>query len=99
MRYNSHTLKFLTLKNIIQYGTDDPTYKKEKDHGKGEQTCGCQGERAGSGMDGQFGVLEGFYIWNVWARGSLLYSSGKCVSLGHFAVKKKLNKHCKSAIL
>ena len=26
----------------IKYGTNDPTYKIETDHGRGEQTCVCQ---------------------------------------------------------
>ena len=26
----------------LKYGTDDPIDKKERDHGPGEQTCGCQ---------------------------------------------------------
>ena len=27
----------------LKYGTNDPTYKTETDHGHGEQTCVCQG--------------------------------------------------------
>ena len=25
----------------LKYGTNDPIYKIESDHGHGEQTCGC----------------------------------------------------------
>ena len=36
----------------LKSSTDDPMYKKETDHGHGEQTCGCQeGEgRKGDGL-------------------------------------------------
>ena len=40
--------------NLI-YGTNEPFHRKET-HGLGEQTCGCQGGRGGSGMDWEFGV-------------------------------------------
>lgn len=30
--------------------------EKKRTHGLGEQTCGCQGEGGGSGMDWEFGV-------------------------------------------
>ena len=30
--------------------------ERKQTHGYGEQTCGCQGEGGGSGMDGEFGV-------------------------------------------
>ena len=29
----------------LKYGTNDPIYKTEMDHGQGEKTCGCQGGR------------------------------------------------------
>ena len=32
-----------------------PTEKKQS-HGRGEQTCACQGGGGGSGMDWEFGV-------------------------------------------
>ena len=28
----------------LKYGTHDPTYKTESDHGQGEQTCDSQGD-------------------------------------------------------
>ena len=40
----------------LKDGTDDPIYKTETDNGHGEQTCGCQREGRGSGMDREFGV-------------------------------------------
>ena len=40
----------------LKYGTGDPIYKTETGCGHGEQTCGCQGEWGGSGMDREFGV-------------------------------------------
>ena len=53
----------------------------EIDHGQGEQTWGVQGERGGSGMDGHFGGFldVNWYIWNGWATGAVLYSTGNCV--------------------
>ena len=30
--------------------------EKKQSHGLGEQTCGCQGEGGGGGMDLEFGV-------------------------------------------
>ena len=36
------------------YGTNEPIYRTET-HGHGEQTCGCQGRRGGSGMDWESG--------------------------------------------
>ena len=42
----------------LKYATDDPTYKTEKDHGQGEQTCGSQwgGRRQ----------WDGWTVWNFW---------------------------------
>ena len=37
-----------------KYGTNEPIYKRETDHGHGEQTFGCQ--EGGSGMDWELGV-------------------------------------------
>ena len=37
----------------LKYGTDDPIYKIETDHGHGKQTCGCWW--GGRGVDGEFG--------------------------------------------
>ena len=33
----------------LKYGTDDPIYKIERDHGHGEQICVCQGKGEGVG--------------------------------------------------
>ena len=32
-------------------------YRKEN-HGQGEETCGCQGEVGGSGMDRELGLID-----------------------------------------
>ena len=40
----------------IKDGRDDPSYKTERDHGHGEQTCGCWREGGRSGMDREFEV-------------------------------------------
>ena len=40
---------------ILKYGTNDPIYKPETDHGHGEQTYICQGEKGREG-DG----------WGIW---------------------------------
>ena len=40
--------------NLI-YGTNESIYRKQT-HGPGEQTCGCQGGRGGSGMDWDLGA-------------------------------------------
>ena len=38
----------------LKYGTNDPIYKR-KDHGQGEQTCGCWG-----GVEGKW---DGLGVW------------------------------------
>ena len=40
--------------NLI-YGTNELSHRKEN-HGLGEQICGCQGGRGGSGKDWELGV-------------------------------------------
>ena len=35
----------------LKYGTDDPIYKTETDHGHGDQTCVCLEVGGGSGTD------------------------------------------------
>jgi len=52
-------------------------------------------------MDGHFGGLGGCkLLYLKWmGNGALLYSTGKCVWLGHFAVQQNLKKHCKSTII
>ena len=39
----------------LKYGIDEPIYRTET-HNHGEQTCGCQEEGGGCGMDWQLGV-------------------------------------------
>ena len=49
----------------LKYGTNDPIYKTEKDHGHGEPTCGCQGEGRKE-WDGRvvWSLMPNSYIWN-----------------------------------
>ena len=71
----------------LKYGTNEPIYKTETDHGHGEQTCGCQGwETGGGGMDGEF-VVGGCQLLHLKWMGIevLLNSTGKCVWLSYFA--------------
>ena len=58
----------------------NPTTKQKQTHRCREQTCGCQGERGGSGMDGEFGVNR----WKLPRFGRintkvLLYSAGNYI--------------------
>ena len=52
----------------LKYGTNDPSYKTETDHGHGKQTCGCQGLGGGEREWDGWGVLglvdANRYIWN-----------------------------------
>ena len=59
-------------------------YKTERDHGHGEQICGCQEEGGGSGMDGEFEVRRCKLLYLEWIRnGVLLFSTENYVqSLG-----------------
>ena len=46
------------------YSTNEPFHRKEN-HGLGEQTCGCQGEGGGSGVDWELGLMDANYcLWN-----------------------------------
>jgi len=78
----------------IKYGTNDPIYKAETNHGHGEHTCVCWREGVGwtrvrdwciqtitLGMDGHW-------------MGSYCTAQGT-VWLGHFAIKEKLKKYGK----
>ena len=40
----------------LKYDTDDPTKQKQITDMGSKQTCGCQGEGGGTGMDAGFGV-------------------------------------------
>ena len=68
----------------LRYGANDPIYKRETDHGQGEQTCGGWGEGGGSGMDGEFGAVRCKLLYLEWIiNGFLLHSTGNYVqSLG-----------------
>ena len=54
--------------NLI-YGTNGPIYRKEI-HGRGEQTCGCQG--GGSGMDWESGVSRCKLLYLEWISNEIL---------------------------
>ena len=49
--------------NLI-YGINEPFHRKEN-HGLGEQTHGCQWGGGGSGLIGNFGLIDACYcLWN-----------------------------------
>ena len=68
----------------LKYGTSDPIYKTETDHGQGEQTCGCHGEEGGSEMHEEFGVGRNKLLHLKWISNEVLpRSTGNYVqSLG-----------------
>ena len=55
----------------LKYGTNEPIYKTEKDHGHDGQTSVCQ-EGGGRGrLSGSLGLVDAdCYIWNGWVMGS-----------------------------
>ena len=54
--------------------------EKKQTHGHGEQTCGCQGEEGGSGMDWGFGVSRCKLLHLEWiSNDGLLYSIGNSI--------------------
>ena len=51
---------------------NDPIYKKETDHGHGEQTCDCRGwgRERGSAMEAKLVLADAnYYVWNGEAMG------------------------------
>ena len=59
----------------LKYGTNEPVCETETDHPHGEQTCCCQGEGRGNGMDRKFGVSRGKLLYLEWIiNGVLLYN-------------------------
>ena len=70
------------------------------DHGQESRIGVPRGERGGSGMNGHlrdfFGCKLLYLEWM--GNGALLYSTGKYVWFGHFALQPNLKKHCKSII-
>ena len=56
--------------NLI-YSTDEPFHRKET-HGLGEQTCGCQGGRGGSGVDWELGVNRCIMLPSGWISNGIL---------------------------
>ena len=77
--------------NLV-HGTNEPFHRKEN-HGHGEQTCGCQGGKEGSGMDWEFGVNRCRLLPLEWISNEiLLCSTGKYVwslMMEHDNVRKK----------
>ena len=54
--------------------------EQKQTHGHGEQTCGCQEEGGGSGMDWEFGVSRCKLLHLEWmSKESLLYSTGNYI--------------------
>ena len=64
--------------NLI-YSINEPFHKKET-HGHGEQTCGCQEEAGGSGVDWEFGVSRCKLSHLQWISNEVqLYSIGNYI--------------------
>ena len=59
--------------NLI-YGTSEYFHRKEN-HELEEQTCGCQGEGGGSGMDGELGVNRCRLLPLEWISNAILLCS------------------------
>ena len=59
---------------------------------------GGRGEIMTDRQTGAFYGCKLLYL-ECMGNGTLLYSTGKCVLLGYFAVQQNLTKHCKSIIL
>ena len=54
--------------------------EKKQIHRHGEQTCGCQGEGGGSGVDREFGVSRCKLLHLEWISNEiLLYSTGNYI--------------------
>ena len=68
----------------LKYGTYDPIYKTETDHGHREQICGYWEEGGRSGMDSEFAVGRCKLLHLEWkSNGVLLHSTENYVqSLG-----------------
>ena len=96
-KYKYHMIP-LQLWNL-KYGTDDPIYKTETDHGQGRQTCGLWG---GEGRE-----WNGWGIWEFsgcqmlyleWSGNGVPQYRKLCMT-GHCAAQKKLKEHCESTLL
>ena len=64
----------LTYIQDLTYGANEP-FHREEHHGLGEQTCGCQGEGGGSGMDGELGVHGRRLLHVEWTSNEVLLCS------------------------
>ena len=49
--------------------------EKKQTHGHGEQICGCQGRRGGSGMDWEFGVSRCKLLHLEWISTEILLNT------------------------
>ena len=59
-----------------------------------------RGKGARMGWMGIWRSFRYMLLYLEWmGNGALLYSTGKCVWLGHLAAQENLKKHCKSTIL
>ena len=56
-----------------------PIENKET-HALGEQTCGCQGGRGGSGMDWEFGVRRCKLLYLEWISNEILLTAQGTIS-------------------
>ena len=71
---------YITCMWNLKYGQMNLSTEKKQTHRHGEQTCGCQGEGGGSGMDVEFGVSRCKLLHLEWISNEvLLYSTGNCI--------------------
>ena len=69
----------------------DLSAEKKHTHGLGEQTCGCQGGRGGSGLDGESGLVAVNYsMQNGEATRSCCPAQGTMSSLLGWTVKEDI---------
>ena len=62
--------------------------KKKQIMAKENRLVVPRGEARWGGVDGQFGLFICKHLYLEWmGNGDLLYNTGKCVCLGHFAVQ------------
>ena len=58
----------------LKYDPNEPIYRTETDSQR-EQTCGCQGEGGGGGLDWEFGVSRGELLYREWINSMVLFYS------------------------
>ena len=64
----------------LKYGTDDPIYKTETDHGHGDQTCVCLEVGGGSGTDREYGVGRCKLLYLEWISNGSYYTAQGTIS-------------------